>query len=236
MEEKRPSRWWRLLVLALLLAAVAAFFLTGLPARLGLDSIDGIRGIVAGWKRYADDNRVAAMLILFAVYVVCTSLSLPSSLGLSLVAGALFGILWGLALVSVASTLGACVAFLLARYLFRDSIQRRFGERLRPINRGIERDGAWYLLALRLTPVVPYFLINAAMGLTPMPLATFAVVSWLGMLPVALVIVMTGQELGKIRHLSDVFTPGVLGSLLAMAVVPLLLRWAMRRWVKEEAS
>jgi uncharacterized membrane protein YdjX (TVP38/TMEM64 family) len=226
------SRSARLAVLLMVVTLLGLFFLSGLHERLAWEKL---RAQVDAWKATVEARWLTSLLTFAAVYVLCTSLSLPSSLGLSLLAGALFGAWWGLAVVSLSSTAGACLAFLLSRYLFRDSVRRRFGHRLGPIFRGIERDGAWYLLALRLTPVVPYFLINAAMGLTPMPLATYAIVSWLGMLPVGLIIVMAGQELGNISHPADVFTPGVLGSLLAMALVPLALRWLMRRYVGPEA-
>jgi uncharacterized membrane protein YdjX (TVP38/TMEM64 family) len=220
------------LLLALILGAVAAFFLTGLHERL---APDGLRPYVAHWQQLAERHSVEAMAIVFGVYVGCASLSLPSSFALSLLAGALFGIVRGLALVSVAATLGACVAFLTTRYLFREAAEKRLGGRMARINAAVERDGAWYLLALRLTPVIPYFLINAAMGLTSMRLSTFAIVSWLGMLPVGLIIVNAGKNLGKIHSSADVFTFGVLGSLLLLAVVPLLLRYLMRRWVRDEA-
>ena len=229
-ETKRASRGWRLAVLLALLAAVPLFYLSGLHRLL---SWEHVRGHVVHLRQRADADPLPAFVLFFLAYVACTSLSLPSSFVLSLLAGAMFGFVAGTVLVSVASTAGACLAFLLSRYVLRDSVQRRFGPRLEAINRGVERDGAWYLLSLRLTPVVPYFLINFAMGLTPMPLGVYALVTWLGMLPVGMVIVNAGQALHGIRAPSDVLTPPVLASLALLALAPLLTRWLMKRWLPE---
>jgi uncharacterized membrane protein YdjX (TVP38/TMEM64 family) len=148
---------------------------------------------------------------------------------LSLAGGALFGRWIGTAIVSVASTAGATGAFLACRYLFRDLLQVRWGRLLRPIDRGLEADGPYYLLTLRLVPAFPFFLINAAMGLTRMPVATFWWVSQLGMLPGTFLYLNAGAELGRITSPRDVLSPGVLVSLTLLGVVPLLARRAFSR-------
>lgn len=220
-----PSLWPRLLLALLIAAAVTAFYLTGLYREL---SWDAVRGRIEGWQAAARDNLPVAMTVYFLVYVSVTGLSLPSSLALGLVAGALFGLWLGLAVVSVASTVGACLAFLSGRYLFRGWVRRRLGGRVGVIDRGIERDGAWFLLTMRLTPVIPYFLINIGMGLTTMPLGTFAFVSWLGMLPATLIIVNTGTAFGTIKQPSDALSPYVIVSLSLLGLMPLLMRWLVR--------
>lgn len=236
-ETKRSNRWWRIAALLALIAAGGAFYLSGLYDLLRWDYV---RSHLTALREATDANRPLAFALFFLVYVACTSLPFPSALVLSLLAGALFRFVGGLVLVSIASTVGACAAFLISRHLLRESVQRRFGTHLRTINRGMERDGAWYLLALRLTPAVPYFLINFSMGLTPISLSTYAVVSWLGMLPVTMVLIYAGQTLESLRQPSDVFSPRLVVALALMALVPLVLRWLMRRMmsepVPEEAS
>ncbi len=148
---------------------------------------------------------------------------------LSLLAGALFGRWVGTAVVSVAATVGATVAMLAGRYVLQDWVQRRFGRRLAAVNRGVERDGAYYLLTLRLIPAVPYWLVNLGMGLTPIRVRTYVAASWVGMLPATFVYVNAGTELGRIESPRDVLSPGVLGALLLLACVPLAAKLLVPR-------
>ncbi len=216
------GRW---LLVVLIGLAVVAFYALGLHEYLSWDYLRANRDQLRSWT---DDNLFLAVLAYVAVYTIVTALSLPAAGVLSLLGGALFGLWLGVAVVNVASTLGATLAFLMARYLFRDFAQRRFGDRLAPIERGVEKDGAYYLLTLRLVPAFPFFLINLAMALTRMRLVTFWWVSQLGMLPVTFVIVNAGQELGSIESPGDVFSWPVLLSLGLLALTPLLLRWGLR--------
>jgi uncharacterized membrane protein YdjX (TVP38/TMEM64 family) len=171
-------------------------------------------------------------LVLFIlVYVSVTSLSLPVATALGLVAGALFGRWLGTGVVILAATLGATLAFLSSRYLFRDWVQRRFGSRLAAMNRGVEQDGAYYLLTMRLVPVFPFFLVNLGMGLTPMRARTFAWVSLLGMLPGTFLYVNAGAELGHIDSPRGILSPSVLISLALLGLVPLALRLVLR-WAR----
>jgi uncharacterized membrane protein YdjX (TVP38/TMEM64 family) len=227
MQTPPPRQWSRPLLLLVLLAAATVVYLTVLRHWLAWDYL---KEQVAYWKEIADAHFALIFTAYFLFYVACTSLSVPSSLGLSLVAGALFGLGWGLLLVSIAATIGASLAFLSTRYLFRDWVQQRYGEQLAAVNRGIERDGAWYLLAIRLTPAIPFFVVNAVMGLTPMPLTTYAVVSFVGMLPVGFLTVWAGSEMSN-----NVFSPTALVSLGLMALVPLVLRWLLGPWVATDA-
>jgi pyruvate/2-oxoglutarate dehydrogenase complex dihydrolipoamide dehydrogenase (E3) component/uncharacterized membrane protein YdjX (TVP38/TMEM64 family) len=156
----------------------------------------------------------------FAVYVILASLPLPGAAIMTMAAGALFGVWRGLLLVSFASTLGATFAFLAGRYLLRDTIQRRYGARLKPINDSIAREGALYLFALRLVPLFPFFAINTLMGLTPMRTGLYYIVSQLGMIPGTIAYVNAGTQLARIEHPRDVLSLSVLGSFLVLAALP----------------
>jgi pyruvate/2-oxoglutarate dehydrogenase complex dihydrolipoamide dehydrogenase (E3) component/uncharacterized membrane protein YdjX (TVP38/TMEM64 family) len=177
----------------------------------------------------------------FALYVLITGASIPGATVLTLAAGALFGLLWGVVLVSFASALGATIAFILARYVLRDFVRRRFEKQIVAVDAGIKKDGVFYLLALRLVPIFPFFLINLAMGLTAIPVTTFYWVSQLGMLPGTIVYVNAGTQLSQIRTLADVASPMLLGSFALLGIFPLLAKFALdrikarkvyRRWTK----
>ena len=157
--------------------AIIAFYATGLYKQF---TWDAVRGHLDSWQSQVSRNLPVALLVFFIVYVAVTALSLPFAAILTLVAGALFGRWLGTGVVSIASTLGATGAFLFSRYLLRDWVQSRFRERLQGINRGVEQEGGFYLFTLRLVPVVPFFVVNLGMGLTPIRVGTFALVSWAG--------------------------------------------------------
>ncbi|MFO0878518.1 MAG: TVP38/TMEM64 family protein [Gemmataceae bacterium] len=229
----RPPRapWPRLALVALFGLLVASVYLTGLHEQLRWDQV---HSRVAYWQQLTADHLVLAITLYFILYVTSTALSLPFSIPLSLLGGALFGRWLGPLLVSLASTGGACLAFLASRYLFRDWIRYQFAGRLMPIERGIERDGAWFLLTLRMMPVVPFFLINLGMGLTPLPLWVFAGVSWLGMLPATFVLVNAGTEIAHIQDPRDVLSPSFLLALTLIGVLPLVVRYLIR-WISERS-
>ncbi len=165
-----------------------------------------------------------------AVYVLGAVLLIPSAAMLSIAAGAIFGPLWGIPLVLVSATLGATLAFLAARYLGRDLIRERLGDRLDAFNHGIQLEGGFYLFALRLIAICPYVLINPAMGLTPMPLRTFVWVSFVGMIPVMSLYVNAGTRLGQVGSPADLFSAEVLVSFALLGLVPLLARHGFKLW------
>jgi pyruvate/2-oxoglutarate dehydrogenase complex dihydrolipoamide dehydrogenase (E3) component/uncharacterized membrane protein YdjX (TVP38/TMEM64 family) len=182
--------------------------------------------------------------VFFAIYVAAAALSIPGAVILTLAAGAMFGLGWGLLLVSFASSLGALLAFLVARYLLRDTIQARFGNALAPINEGVRKDGTFYLLTLRLVPVFPFWLINLLMGLTPMGAGRFYAVSQVGMLAGTVVYVNAGTQLAAIQSPGDILSPGLLGSFVLLGLFPLMAKagvgWLARRkvyakWTKPRA-
>ncbi len=169
-------------------------------------------------------NRGTTVAIYMAVYIAVTALSLPGAAIMTLVGGAVFGLAVGTVAVSFASTIGATLAFLVARFLLRDSVQQRFGDKLRAINEGIEKDGPFYLFTLRLIPVFPFFVINLVMGLTPIRTLQVFLVSQVGMLPGTLVYVNAGSQLGQLESLSGILSPGLILSFVLLGLFPLLAR------------
>ena len=160
----------------------------------------------------------------FLIYITVTALSFPGATLLTLLAGALFGLGWGSVVVSLASTIGATLAFLTARFLVRDWVQARFGEKLSAVNQGIRKEGAFYLLALRLVPAFPFFMINLLMGLTPIRIRTYFLASQLGMLPGTLVYVNAGTRLGEVRSLSGILSFELILSFALLGIFPLIAK------------
>ncbi|MGE0362431.1 MAG: FAD-dependent oxidoreductase [Vicinamibacterales bacterium] len=208
----------RLLLVAALAGLAAVFVAFDLDERLSLEALKGQRDALRA-AAAADPVRAAATFV--AVYVAVTALSLPGAAALTLAGGAIFGFWFGLGLVSVASTAGATLAFLAARFVLRDAVQARFGERLRAVNDGVRADGAWYLLSLRLVPLFPFFVVNVVMALTPIRTWTFAWVSQLGMLLGTAVFVNAGIGLAAIDTPADVVSPGLLFSFVLLGLAPL---------------
>ena len=175
---------------------------------------------------------VLSGLVFFAIYVLMTALSIPGAAAMTLVGGAIFGFGWGLLLISFASSVGATLAFIISRLLFKDWVQSRFASHLKTINAGIAKDGAFYLFTLRLIPLVPFFVINLVMGLMPIRAVTFYWVSQLGMLAGTAVFVNAGAQLGQLDDVSlnGILTPGILGSLVLLAAFPWLARTLLNRF------
>lgn len=214
------------LLLGLLVLLIAGFFALDLGHYLTLASLKAQQ---AALQAQVAASPWLAAASFFALYVAVTGLSLPGAALLTLVAGALFGLLEGVVIVSFASTLGAVLSMFSSRFLLQDWVQQRFGQRLAGIEAGLARDGAFYLFALRLVPAFPFFLINLAMGLTKLPARTFWWVSQIGMLPGTLVYVNAGRELGQLDSLSGILSPGLLGAFALLGVFPLLARKLLER-------
>ena len=210
----------KLLLLALLAVLIAAFFLLDLGHALSLEAIRARQAELAALYAVRPLAFIAAF---FAIYVGVTALSLPGAAILTLAAGALFGLAVGTVVVSFASTLGATLAFLSSRYLFREAVLHRFGSRLAAFDAGLAKDGTYYLFTLRLLPL-PFFVINLVMGLTRMKVGTFYIVSQIGMLAGTMVYVNAGTALAQIQSLRGIFSPALIGSLVAIGVFPLLAK------------
>jgi uncharacterized membrane protein YdjX (TVP38/TMEM64 family) len=211
----------RLLLLAAVAILIVAFFVFDLGQYFTLEFIKSKQ---ADADTYYRDNPLGMSLIYFSVYVAVTGLSLPGAAIMTLVGGAIFGLLWGTVIISFASTIGATLAFLVARFLFRDAVQSRFGRNLEVINRGVEKDGAFYLFTLRLVPAFPFFIINLLMALTPIRPLTFFIVSQIGMLAGTIVYVNAGTQLAQIESLKGVLSPGLIASFIVLGVFPLVAK------------
>jgi uncharacterized membrane protein YdjX (TVP38/TMEM64 family) len=170
------------------------------------------------------EHRILVIAAYFLLYVIATSLSLPGAVVLTLAGGALFGLFTGTVVVSFASTTGATIACFLARFLLRDWVQRRFGEKIVKVNEGIEKEGAFYLFTLRLIPAFPFWMINLVMGLTRLSLWRFYWVSQLGMLAGTIVYVNAGKELAKIDSLKGILSPGLLISFVILGIFPIAVK------------
>ncbi|TDX28355.1 pyruvate/2-oxoglutarate dehydrogenase complex dihydrolipoamide dehydrogenase (E3) component [Modicisalibacter xianhensis] len=215
---------YRILILGIVLLVMIAFFLGGIDDYLTLESIKLLQERFDQW--FVDAPWLVAGGF-FLVYVLIAALSLPGATLLTLLGGALFGLGWGFLIISFASTIGATLAFLLSRTLFREAVERRFSQHLETINRGVERDGALYLFSLRLVPIFPFFVVNLAMGLTRLRISVFYIASQIGMIPGTLVYVNAGQQLGELQSLSGVVSPSLLLSFALLGIFPLIGRWAV---------
>lgn len=212
--------------------AVVAFFALDLDRFLSLEAVQGS----VGDSRQTFAEHPALMVGgFFVCYVLMAALSLPGATVMGLAGGAVFGFWVATLAVSFASTLGATLAFLMSRHLFRDLVQRRFGDRLAAVNEGVAREGAWYLFTLRLIPVFPFFVINLLMGLTPMPTRTFYWVSQLGMLGGTMVYVNAGKELGNLTSLSGILSPSLLLAFALLGLFPLLVKNSLA-WFRGRAE
>jgi len=211
----------KLLLIVVLAALVAAYFYFDLGRFLSLEYIKQRQADFEALYRQRPGMVIGAY---FVVYVAVTALSLPGAAIMTLAGGAIFGLLAGTVIVSFASSIGATLAFLASRYVLRDSVQSRFGARLADINKGIEKDGAFYLFTLRLVPLIPFFVINLVMGLTRMKAGVFYLASQLGMLAGTLVYVNAGTQLARIESLSGILSPGLIGSFVLLGVFPLIAR------------
>jgi len=218
----------RLILLLVLAVLIAGFFALGLQRYLTLEYLKAQQAAIAALFQ-AHPLVVAATY--FAVYVAVTALSLPGAALLTLFGGAVFGLWWGTLIVSFASSIGATLAFLSSRFLFRDAVQRKFGDKLRALNAGVEREGAFYLFTLRLVPLFPFFVINLAMALTPIRTRTFYWVSQLGMLLGTIVYVNAGAQLARIESARGILSPTLLISFALLGLFPLVAKKAIE-WMR----
>lgn len=211
----------RFAIILVIVALIAAFRMFHLEQYLNLSYLKESQEKFAGLY---SEHRAAVLSTYMAIYILVTSLSLPGAVVLTLAGGALFGLATGIILVSFASSIGATLACLVSRFLLRDWVQGRFGERLTGINEGIRREGAFYLFTLRLIPIFPFFVINLVLGLTNMPLRTFYWVSQVGMLPGTVVYVNAGKELGKIESLGGILSPSLILSFALLGLFPIVAK------------
>jgi uncharacterized membrane protein YdjX (TVP38/TMEM64 family) len=214
------------LILGLVLVGLIVFLAMNFGQYLTLENAKAQQLALAD---YISENFALAAITYFLAYVAITAFSIPGAAVVTLLGAALFGFWTSLILVSFASTIGATLAFLSSRFLLRDWVQNKFGDKLSAINQGVERDGAFYLFSLRLIPVFPFFLINLLMGLTPLSIARFYLVSQLGMLPGTAVYLNAGTQLAQIESLSGIVSPSVLVSFALLGLFPVIAKWIMAK-------
>jgi len=214
----------RLAIVAALVLGAGAFVYFDLGAYLNLTYLKEVQ---VNSLAYVQAHFWRSALIYFLVYVLVTGLSLPGAAVMTLAGGALFGLFWGLLLVSFASSLGATAALLMARTLLGDWVQARFAAQFESVNEGLARDGAFYLFSVRMVPLFPFFVVNVVFGLTRITVGQFYWVSQLGMLPGTFVFIFAGTQLARVSSISDVLSPGLIGALSLLGLFPLLARKAL---------
>ena len=224
------------ILLAVIGVLVVLFFAFDLGRFLTLESLKANRTTL---EQYAASHRLVTVGLFIALYIVQTALALPGAAVLTVAGGALFGAVAGTIYVNLGATAGASLAFLLARHLFRDEVQKRFGQRIETVNRELDRSGIHYLLFLRLVPVFPFFLINVAAGLTSLPLRSFLFGTMIGIIPGSFVYCYAGASLATVTSLNDIVSPRVLGALALLglfAMVPVVYEKIRRYRGRDSAS
>ncbi|EHK9046850.1 TVP38/TMEM64 family protein [Vibrio vulnificus] len=199
-------------------------------------TLDNAKAQQLALNSFIEENFLFASISYFVIYVGLTAFSVPGATVVTLLGAALFGFWYSLLLVSFASTIGATIAFLSSRYLLKDWVQARFGDKLSAINQGVEKDGAFYLFSLRLIPVFPFFLINLLMGLTPISIGRYYLTSQIGMLPGTAVYLNAGTQLADINSLSGILSPTVLASFALLGVFPIAVKWSMSKFRPQLSS
>jgi len=221
------------LVIGVALVALIALLITQFGDQLTLENAKAQQAALA---EFIEQNFVLAAVSYFFAYVAITAFSIPGAAVVTLLGAALFGFWTSLVLVSFASTLGATLAFLSSRFLLRDWVQSKFGDKLKAINQGVAKDGAFYLFSLRIIPVFPFFLINLLMGLTPITTARFYLISQIGMLPGTAVYLNAGTQLAQIDSLSGIVSPSVLVSFALLGLFPIIAKWLMAKFKRTPQS
>ena len=216
----------KLILIAILASLIGAFFFFGLHEVFNLQYLQEKRG---SFIELYQQNPFLIAGGFFLVYVAFAALSLPAAAILTLAAGAIFGFWTGLILVSFASTIGATLAFLIARYILRDSMEKKFSNQLEKINQGVAKDGWLYCFSARLIPAFPFFVVNAVMALTKLKTLTFYWSSQLGMLPGTAVYVNAGTQISTIGTLGDIASPKIIGSFLLLAIFPFIAKFIMSK-------
>jgi uncharacterized membrane protein YdjX (TVP38/TMEM64 family) len=224
---RTKDRAYRRIVLGVLGLVVVIFVATELNPSCLWEKVQDNLGF---WQAWAGDHWLAALVLFFLAYATFTSLPLPVVTVMSLLSGALFGRTVGTVVASLGYTAGVTTAFLVARWLLQERVRRRFGGRwLRQVERGVARDGAYYLLTLRLMPSVPFFLVNLLMALTPIRSRTYVLVSWVGVLPMSFLYAGLGTEVARLESPTGLLSTSVIATLVALALLPLVVRAVVRR-------
>jgi uncharacterized membrane protein YdjX (TVP38/TMEM64 family) len=231
MSDKNKSYIQKIIIVLIILGLIIAFKIFDLGQYF---SLDYIKESQENFQLLYNEHRAAVIAGYMVIYILVTSLSLPGAAIMTLAGGALFGLVIGTIIVSFASTIGATLACFVARFVLRDWVQGKLGDKLRTVNNGVEKEGAFYLFTLRLIPVFPFWLINLGMGLTKMPLRTFYWVSQVGMLAGTIVYVNAGKELGKIESLSGILSPTLILSFVLLGLFPIIAKKLLALYKKKK--
>ncbi len=228
----------KIIILVIIIGVVIVFKIFNIGDYLTLSYIKESQ---QRFQELYDEEGVTVIAGYMVIYILVTSLSLPGAAIMTLAGGALFGLVVGTVVVSFASTIGATLACFVSRFILRDWIQNKFRDKLKTVNEGVEKEGAFYLFTLRLMPVFPFWLINLVMGLTKMPLKTFYWVSQAGMLAGTIVYVNAGKELGKIDSLKGILSPGLIISFALLGIFPVAAKkiialYKSKKGVKESRN
>jgi len=221
------------LIIGIVIIGIASFFLSGLNEYFTLETLREQRD---NWQQHYQNNPILFAGAFFLIYVLFTSLNIPAAALLTVAGGALFGFWVGVILVSFASTIGAVIAFLGTRYLFRDGIEKKFSKQLASINKGVETDGALYVFGLRLVPIFPFFLVNMLLALTKIKTFTFYLASQIGMFFGTAVFVNAGKQLSEVDSLGDILTPTMLASFALLGVFPIIAKYFLNFIQSRRAS
>lgn len=211
----------KIVVLVIVLLGISLFFVFDLQNYLSLSYFVSERD---AFIAYFEREPVAAMAAYFVIYVIVTALSLPGAAVMTLVGGAVFGLWLGVVVVSFASTIGATLAFLVSRFMLKDFVQSRYENQMRSINRGIDKEGSFYLFMLRMVPLFPFFVINLVMGITRIGMLQFYLVSQIGMLLGTFAYVYAGTQLGLVNQVTDILSPGLIGAFVILGLLPLAMK------------
>ena len=231
MENNKSGNIKKIVIVLVIIGLIAAFKIFNLGDYL---SLSYIKESQQNFQDLYAKNSAAVIAGYMLIYIIVTALSLPGAAVMTLAGGAVFGFITGFVAVSFASTIGATLACFVSRFILRDWVQGKIGDKLKTVNDGVEREGAFYLFTLRLIPVFPFWLINLAMGLTKMPLKTFYWVSQVGMLAGTAVYVNAGKELGKIDSLSGILSPGLIISFVLLGLFPITAKKSIAFYKKKK--
>lgn len=222
----------KLILIAIIIVIAALLVYVGPEKYLNLEFIKSKLYQLAAYKA---ENPVAMALIFASVYIAVTAASIPGALVLTLLGGAIFGFVVGSIIVLISATIGATIAFLVARYLFDDLVQQKMGDKLAKIRENFRKEGALYLFSMRLVPVIPFFAINLLMGLTSIKTVTYFVASFIGMAPGTMVFINAGTQLAKLDSLKGLLSPALIASFVLLAVFPYIAKYLLK-FVKSRAS
>ena len=215
----------KIVLTGLILIAAACLIYIGPEKYLNLDFI---KSKLDQLTNYRQQNPITMVLLYSGIYIAVTAASIPGALILTLLGGAIFGFALGSVIVLVSATIGATIAFLVARYLFDDLVQNRMGDRLTSIRENFRKEGALYLFSLRLVPVIPFFAINLLMGLTSIKTSTYVGASLIGMAPGTMVFINTGTQLAKLDSIKGLLSPALIGSFVLLAVFPYIAKYFLK--------